>query len=122
MVTPHSCPKSGVSLYVAGATARGNVIEEALRVRFGIFIAPFHPRLGNVTLGYERDIELVQALDRLGYDEAWIGEHHSGGAQLIASPELFLAVLAERTRRIRLGAGVVSLPYHHPLDVVERMI
>ncbi len=91
-------------------------------MQFGIFVAPFHTRLGSPTLGFERDIALIQALDRLGYAEAWIGEHHSGGAQTIASPELFLAVLAERTRHLRLGTGVVSLPYHHPLDVAERMV
>ena len=92
------------------------------RMRFGIFLAPFH-RLGdNPTLALERDLELIQWLDRLGYDEAWIGEHHSAGWETIASPEVFIGVAAERTRHIRLGTGVVSLPYHHPLMVANRMI
>ena len=70
-------------------------------MRFGAFIAPFHPLNENPTLALERDIELVQLMDKLGYDEAWIGEHHSAGYELIASPELFIATVAERTRIIR---------------------
>jgi limonene 1,2-monooxygenase len=91
-------------------------------MRFGIFMAPFHPTGQNPTLALERDLELVELLDRLGYDEAWIGEHHSGGYELIASPELFIATLAERTKHIRLGTGVVSLPYHHPFMVAQRIV
>ena len=91
------------------------------RMKFGIFLGPFH-RLGeNPTLALERDLELVQWLDTLGFDEAWIGEHHSAGWEMISSPELFIAVAAERTRHIKLGTGVVSLPYHHPLMVANRM-
>ncbi len=92
------------------------------RKDFGIFMAPFH-RLGeNPTLSLERNIELIQWLDDLGYDEAWIGEHHSAGWEIIASPEVFMATAAERTRHIRLGTGVISLPYHHPLMVANRMV
>ncbi len=91
------------------------------KLRFGAFIAPFHPLNENPTLALERDIELVQHMDRLGYDEAWIGEHHSAGYELIASPELFIATVAERTRNIRLGTGVSSLPYHHPLMLADRI-
>jgi len=91
------------------------------RMRFGIFMAPFHPVTENPTLCLERDRELVQWLDELGFDEAWIGEHHSAGYEIIASPELFIADVAARTRHIRLGTGVVSLPYHHPLMVADRM-
>jgi limonene 1,2-monooxygenase len=67
-------------------------------------------------------VELVKLAESLGFHEAWIGEHHSTGHQLIASPELFLAYLASQTSRIRLGTGVVSLPYHHPLWVADRMV
>ena len=91
------------------------------KLRFGAFIAPFHPLDENPTLALERDIELVQWMDQLGYDEAWIGEHHSAGYELIASPELFIATVAERTRNIKLGTGVSSLPYHHPLMLADRI-
>ncbi|MCR5880897.1 LLM class flavin-dependent oxidoreductase [Phenylobacterium sp. J367] len=91
------------------------------RLRFGAFIAPFHPVDENPTLAIQRDLELVQHLDALDYDEAWIGEHHSAGYELIASPEVFIAAAAERTRHIKLGTGVASLPYHHPMMLADRM-
>ncbi|HWX51418.1 MAG TPA: LLM class flavin-dependent oxidoreductase [Roseomonas sp.] len=91
-------------------------------LKFGIFLAPFH-RLGdNPTLAMARDIEMIELLDRLGYDEAWIGEHHSAGWEIIASPELIIAAAAERTKHIRLGSGVTSLPYHHPFLVAQRFV
>ena len=92
------------------------------RLRFGIFMAPFHAPGTNPTLALHRDLELIEHLDRLGYDEAWIGEHHSAGSEIIASPEIFIATAAERTRHIRLGTGVVSLSYHNPLWVAERIV
>jgi limonene 1,2-monooxygenase len=89
---------------------------------FGIFMAPFH-RIGeNPTLALNRDMELIEWMDHLGYDEVWVGEHHSAGWELIASPEVFIAAAAERTRHIRLGSGVTSLPYHHPLMVANRFV
>lgn len=91
-------------------------------LRFGIFLAPFHAPGTNPTLALQRDLELVSHLDRLGYDEAWIGEHHSAGMEIIASPEVFIAAAAERTRRIRLGTGVISVGYHHPLWIAERLV
>src|ERR687886_1138593 len=93
-----------------------------MRMKFGIFLAPFH-RLGdNPPLAIERDFKLIELLDELGYDEAWVGEHHSAGWETIASPEVFIAAAAMRTRHIKLGTGVVSLPYHHPLMVANRMV
>jgi limonene 1,2-monooxygenase len=92
------------------------------RMNFGIFMAPFHRTGENPTLCLQRDLELISWLDTLGYDEAWIGEHHSGGWETIASPEVFIGVAAERTRNIRLGTGVVSIPYHHPFHVADRMV
>ena len=91
-------------------------------LKFGIFLAPFH-RIGeNPTLALDRDMELIEWLDHLGYDEVWVGEHHSAGWELIASPEIFIAAAAERTRHIMLGSGVTSLPYHHPLLVAQRFV
>jgi limonene 1,2-monooxygenase len=91
------------------------------KLRFGAFMAPFHPLDENPTLALERDLDLAQHMDKLGYDELWVGEHHSAGYEIIASPELFIATSAERTRHIRLGTGVASLPYHHPLMLAERI-
>jgi limonene 1,2-monooxygenase len=93
-----------------------------LYLRSGIFLAPFHNFNENPTQSLQRDMELLELLDRLGYHEAWIGEHHSGGFEVIACPEMFIAAAAERTRHIRLGTGVVSLPYHNPFILADRMV
>lgn len=92
------------------------------RLRFGTFLAPFHPAGENPTLALQRDLRLVEHLDDLGFDEAWIGEHHSAGSEIIASPEIFMAAAAERTKRIKLGTGVTSISYHNPLWVADRMV
>jgi limonene 1,2-monooxygenase len=93
------------------------------RMRFGVFHAPYHLPMGqNPTLALQRDIEFVQMLDRLGFDEAWIGEHHSCGCELIPDNMLFIAHALPQTRNIKLGTGVLSLPYHNPLWVADRMI
>ena len=80
------------------------------RVKFGAFLAPHHPIGEHPMLQFRRDLDLVEQLDSLGYDEFWCGEHHSSGWEMIASPEMFLAAAGERTKRIRLGTGVISLP------------
>src|SRR5664279_3338296 len=91
-------------------------------LRHGAFLPPFHPMNENPAACIERDLELMQWLDTLGFHEAWIGEHHSAGWELISSPELFIAVAAERTRWIKFGTGVISLPYHNPLMTANRII
>ena len=92
------------------------------RLGFGAFLAPHHPIGENPTLQFRRDLKFVEHLDELGYDEFWCGEHHSSGWEMIASPEMFLAAAGERTKRIKLGTGVISLPYHHPYNVAQRMV
>jgi limonene 1,2-monooxygenase len=93
-----------------------------ITLRHGVFMAPFHALEEDPTMCLHRDLELCQWLDRLGFDEAWIGEHHSAGFETISSPELFIAHAAAITRRLRFGTGVVSLPYHNPLMVANRII
>jgi limonene 1,2-monooxygenase len=92
------------------------------RLKFGAFLAPHHPIGEHPMLQFRRDLDLVQQLDDLGYDEFWCGEHHSSGWEMIASPEMFLAAAGERTKRIRLATGVISLPYHHPFNVAQRIV
>ena len=94
----------------------------SIPLRHGICLPPFHPMDENPATCIDRDLELMQWLDRLGFHEAWIGEHHSAGWEIISSPELFIAVAAERTRSLRFGTGVISLPYHNPLMVANRFI
>lgn len=90
-------------------------------LRFGAFMPPIHDPRHNPTWRLRKDVELVQAMDRLMFDEFWIGEHHSAGHEIVPAPDIFIAALAERTERIMLGTGVTSLPYHHPLWVADRM-
>jgi len=93
-----------------------------VHLRHGVFLAPYHDVSENPTTLFQQDVELIEWLDRLGYQEAWIGEHHSTGFETIASPELFIAYAAARTSRIVFGTGVVTLPYHNPLMVADRII
>ena len=91
-------------------------------LKFGTFIPPIHPIRENPSLCIERDIQLVESMDSWGYDEAWFGEHHSAGTELYSSPELMILAAHYRTKRIKLGTGVSSLPYHHPLIFADRFI
>jgi len=93
----------------------------AQKLKLGMFLAPFHPLNESPTLAMERDLELAEFADSLGFDEFWYGEHHSGGYEISPSPELMIAAAAQRTKRIRLGTGVVSLPYHNPLMTANRL-
>ena len=92
------------------------------RINFGAFLAPHHPLGESPTRQFQRDLELATQLDRLGFEEFWVGEHHSTAWETIASPEMFLASAAMVTHRIMLGTGVISLPYHHPFNVAQRMV
>ncbi len=92
------------------------------RMKFGAFLAPHHPIGEHPMLQMRNDIKFAAHLDALGFDEFWVGEHHSTGWEVIASPEMFLAAVGENTHRIRLGTGVVSLPYHHPFNIAQRMV
>ncbi len=93
----------------------------ANKLRLGLFIPPYHPLNENTTLCYERDLELARFADEIGIAEVWFGEHHSGGYENSPSPELMIAAASQRTKRIRLGTGVVSLPYHNPLMTANRL-
>ena len=90
-------------------------------MKFGLFMMPAHSHNDNPTLAFERDLQLIEYTESLGFDEFWVGEHHSGGWENIPSPEIFLAAACSRTKRIGLGTAVINLPYHHPFHVAERM-
>jgi len=93
-----------------------------MKLRFGYFIAPFHRAGTNPTLALQRDLEFIEHLDALGFDEVWLGEHHSAGSEIISSPEIFIGAAAQRAKRIRFGTGVISLAYHNPLWVADRLM
>ena len=91
------------------------------RMRFGAFIAPHFPSDEHPSLAMEEDMDRVVFMEKMGFAEAWIGEHHSSGWEINGSPELFAAAVSQRTSRIKLGMGVVSLPYHNPFMVADRI-
>ena len=93
-----------------------------MKLRFGYFIAPFHRAGTNPTLALQRDLQFIEHLDALGFDEVWLGEHHSAGSEIISSPEIFIGAAAQRAKRIRFGTGVISLAYHNPLWVADRLM
>ena len=90
-------------------------------MRFGLFFAPFHSSRLDPTYAFERDLMLAEHLDRIGFSEIWFGEHHSGSMEMSAAPELMIAAAAQRTKWIRLGTGVKSLPFHNPFMLAEMM-
>ncbi|MFC9835209.1 LLM class flavin-dependent oxidoreductase [Rhodococcus sp. NPDC127530] len=89
---------------------------------FGVFMAPFHKIGVSPTVLYERDLQIIELADSLGFQEAWLGEHHSGGHEPIGAPEMLLAAAAQRTKTIKLGTAVNSLPYHNPFLLAERLV
>ncbi|MES2492406.1 MAG: LLM class flavin-dependent oxidoreductase [Pseudomonadota bacterium] len=91
-------------------------------MKFGIFMGPYHKPDLNPKVSIRQDLQTIVHLDELGYDEAWIGEHHSGGVETISSPELMIAAAAELTKHIKLGTGAITLPYHNPLMVADRIV
>ncbi|MEZ4864421.1 MAG: LLM class flavin-dependent oxidoreductase [Caldilineaceae bacterium] len=69
---------------------------------------------------YQETLELFTAADQLGFDTVWVAQHHFiGHPGRLPSPFPFLAAVAERTRRLRLGTSIVVLPLETPLRVAE---
>ena len=89
-------------------------------MKFGFFMMPLHTPDENPSLAFERDIDMIEYAEKMGYDEYYIGEHHSAAWESMPMPELVLAKASATATRIRLGTGVVSLPFHHPFHVAER--
>jgi limonene 1,2-monooxygenase len=90
--------------------------------RIGAFLSAFNETGQDPHLALQRNLDLVETLDRLNYDEAWFGEHQSRGSGLIGAPETLIAAASQRTRQIKLANGVVPLPVHHPFHVAARAV
>src|SRR5690348_13709933 len=95
---------------------------EPRRMRFGVFLGPYHRYGVSPNLAMQRDLKLAAHLDEYGFDELWFGEHHSGGVETVASPEVMIAAAAQHTTTLKLGTGVSSLPYHQPFILADRII
>src|ERR1700747_458500 len=89
-------------------------------MQFGIFDQNDHGRLP-LTEQYDKRLELIELYDRSGFRTYHMSEHHSTPLNLTPSPSVFLAAVAQRTKRLRLGALVYVLPAHHPLRLAEEI-
>ncbi len=90
-------------------------------IKSGIFIMPFHPPDKPLTQCYDEDIELVVRAEALGFDEFWIGEHHTMKYEAVVVPEVFIGRVLGETDHIRLGPAPICLNLHHPAYVASRL-
>ncbi|MBI3041390.1 MAG: LLM class flavin-dependent oxidoreductase [Betaproteobacteria bacterium] len=90
-------------------------------MNLGFFTMPMHPPGRNYTQTLREDREAVLLADRLGYCEAFIGEHITDVCETIPSCLTFIASVAHDTRQIRLGSGTVNLPNNHPVQVAAHV-
>ena len=90
-------------------------------MKFGLFLMPEPFPWSNWTLSYDLKLEEIVYAERFGYDEVWVGEHHTGAYENIPAPDIFIAKASALTSRIGLGTGTINLPYHDPFMVAERM-
>lgn len=86
-------------------------------MQLGMFMQPMHDPEKEWLLALREDQEAVVLGDELGFSECWIGEHFTSKPEQITSPLIFLATLIEKTKRIKLGTGVINLPNHHPAQI-----
>ena len=92
-----------------------------MKIKSGIFIMPFHPPEKPFAQCYDEDIELAVRAEELGFDEFWIGEHHTMKYESVVMPEVFIARLLGETERLRLGPAPICLNNHHPAHVATRL-
>ena len=87
----------------------------------GFFTMPLHPPGSDITQTLEDDLEQIVTLDKLGYKEAWIGEHFTAEWENIPAPDLFIAQALGMTKNIVLGTGVTCMPNHNPFMIAHRI-
>ena len=90
-------------------------------MQFGYFAMPSHPPERGLKEGHEYDLAILRELDRLGYTEAWIGEHHTAPWEPHPAPDLLVAQALLQTEQLRIGPGGFLLPYHHPAELANRV-
>jgi alkanesulfonate monooxygenase SsuD/methylene tetrahydromethanopterin reductase-like flavin-dependent oxidoreductase (luciferase family) len=89
-------------------------------MELGLFAMPSHPPERDLRQGFEFDLQVLRWLDQLGYQEAWIGEHHVAPWEPLSAPDLLLSVAFRETERLRMGPGGFLLPFHHPAELANR--
>ena len=87
----------------------------------GFFTMPSHPPECDYKKGHDWDLQVTRWCDELGYVEGWFGEHHTAPWEPHPSPDLLIAQALLQTKNIRLGPGGFLLPYHHPVELANRV-
>jgi len=90
-------------------------------MKLGFFIMPLHPPERDYNTTLKEDREAVLLADRLGFAEAFVGEHVTDRAETITSCLMFLASLAHETKRIKLGSGTINIPNSHPATIAAQV-
>jgi alkanesulfonate monooxygenase SsuD/methylene tetrahydromethanopterin reductase-like flavin-dependent oxidoreductase (luciferase family) len=90
-------------------------------MQFGLFMMPLHPPHRPLADGYERDVAQIVLADRLGFHEAWVGEHLTERWENAPAPDLLLAQALVQTKHVKLGTGVTLLALHHPVYLAHRL-
>jgi alkanesulfonate monooxygenase SsuD/methylene tetrahydromethanopterin reductase-like flavin-dependent oxidoreductase (luciferase family) len=90
-------------------------------MQLGVFMMPSHPPERDLYTGHTWDLNHLELIDMLGFDEAWIGEHFTSPWEPNPAPDLLLAQALLRTKRIKLAPGAHLLPYHHPAELAHRV-
>ena len=81
---------------------------------YGYFMMPLHHTSKEYHQTLNEDIDAIVLADKLGFSEAWVGEHYSSAVEQITSPLMFHANLINRTKNIKFATGVMCLPQYHP--------
>ncbi len=92
-----------------------------MTIQLGMFTMPFHHPSRDYTAILEEDQEAIVLADRLGFTEAYVGEHFTSWSERITSPLIFLASIINRTEKIRFGTGVINMPQLHPGTVAAHV-
>jgi len=90
-------------------------------MELGLFLMPSHPPERRLLAGQQWDLDVLREADRLGFSEAWIGEHFTSRWEPNPAPDLLIAQALMQTRRIKLAPGAHLLPYHHPAELACRV-
>lgn len=89
-------------------------------MELGLFMMPLHKPGRSVTTTLQEDREAIILADRLGFVEAFVGEHLTDAAETVTSSMIFLASLIAETSRIKLGTGTINMPNTHPVAVAAQ--
>ena len=90
-------------------------------MKLGLFMMPLHPSYREVADCYDRDIDQLVLADKVGFDEAWVGEHFSEKWENAPAPDLLIAKALALTERIKFGTGVTLLGMHEPVYLAHRV-